>query len=412
MAGGCRRRLASAPVAGPLRALGRCFPVDVLLLLVVHRPHVEHDRGSEEKERARPVVAAHRLGPELLELAIVGLHVPPLVVQLVDVESGCVDDHVGQVCCVEDVHLFLLSLLVGFGLFDNDERERVRIPSRPYGALGDGIAGARDVLAQRLLDGGRAHCAHDKVLPALERLHDGHRKEPAVEHGDQGLDAPPRAVVEELADDVALCPLGVDPRGGRAHGVVRRRREQGRVRLDFAGPVLGLGADHVLVLRLSVVRDVVDVYDVDHGLGHYAGAPCHLHLGIEHEIAPLLYLLGALRSEEPEEPLVGWKPDLAPGLELDLLVGIFAYVGPERGNGGVGAYVVAHHVRYYGCHVKRAEQRVSVLREGEAEQRDQAGKVRLVDLRRRHCGLLALALARLPLAGIFPGHIPGSNLCF
>ena len=243
--------------------------------------------------------------------------------------------------------------------------------SRPYGALRDGLARAGNILVKRLFDGRRAHRAHDKVQPAIgERLHDGDGKEPAVEHGDQGPDAPPGAGVEQLGDDVRLCPLGEQPRDRRAVRVVPGCGEQGRVRLGLAGPVLVLGPDHVLVLFLPVVRHVVDVDYVDHGVVHYSGAPYDLHLGVEHEVASLLHLLGAYRAEQPKQPLVGGKPDLAPVPALYLLVRILASLGPERGDGRVGAHAVAHHVRQYGRDVVRAEQCVLALREWEADECD------------------------------------------
>ena len=258
-------------------------------------------------------------GPEadFLDLVVVCLDVPPLAVQLVDVESGVVEDFAGEVRRVQDMHLFLLSVLVDLGLFDNDEGERGRLFSRPYGALRDGLARAGNVLCKRLFDGRRARRAHDKVqAPFVERQHDGDGEEPAVEHGERGLDAPPGAGVDQLGDNVRLCPLGEYPRGRRAGRVGPRGGEQGRVRLGLARPVLVLGPDHVLALFLSIVRHVVDVDYVDHGLGHHSGAPHDLHLGVEHEVAPLLHLLGAYRAEQPKQPLVGRKPGLAPVLAL------------------------------------------------------------------------------------------------
>ena len=164
----------------------------------MHRPHVERHCGRKKEERPRRVVAAHGPGTDLLKLAVVRLDVPPLAVQLVDIESRDVEVLVGEVCRVQDVHhLLLLSLFVLLDLFDNDQRELERLASRAYGAARDCPALARDVLVKRPLDGRRANRAHDKVQPAgRERLHDADGEEPAVEQGERGPDAPPGAVVE------------------------------------------------------------------------------------------------------------------------------------------------------------------------------------------------------------------------
>ena len=99
----------------------------------------------------------------------------------------------------------------------------------------------------------------------------------------------------------------------------------------------------------------MDIYYVNHDIIHYAGVSQDIHLGVEHQIAPLLHLLGADRAEQLEQPLVGRKPHLVSSLFLDFNLRIDADVGPERGDCRVGTHAVLEHVRQYGCHMERAE---------------------------------------------------------